>query len=71
MVESDLGEYGKQIIKDLDEKFIHLLHLKTGKSVEKIREATELIKKGQDPYASVMQSDLIKMNKLLDEILPH
>ena len=55
--------------KDLDEKFIHLLHLKTGKSVEKIREATELIKKGQDPYASVMQSDLIKMNKLLDEIL--
>ena len=55
--------------KDLDEKFIHLLHLKTGKSVEKIREATKLIKKGQDPYASVMQSDLIKMNKLLDEIL--
>lgn len=55
--------------KDLDEKFIHLLHLKTGKSVEKIREATELIKRGQDPYASVMQSDLIKMNKLLDEIL--
>lgn len=55
--------------KDLDEKFIHLLHLKTGKSVEKIREATELIKKGQDPYSSVMQSDLIKMNKLLDEIL--
>lgn len=55
--------------KDLDEKFIHLLHLKTGKSVEKIKEATELIKKGQDPYASVMQSDLIKMNKLLDEIL--
>lgn len=55
--------------KDLDEKFIHLLHLKTGKSVAKITEATELIKKGQDPYASVMQSDLIKMNKLLDEIL--
>ena len=55
--------------KDLDEKFIHLLHLKTGKSVEKIKEATELIKEGQDPYASVMQSDLIKMNKLLDEIL--
>lgn len=55
--------------KDLDEKFIKLLHLKTGKSVEKIKEATELIKKGQDPYASVMQADLIKMNKLLDEIL--
>ncbi|QDP84877.1 hypothetical protein FNJ88_04650 [Chryseobacterium sp. SNU WT5] len=55
--------------KDLDEKFINLLHLKTGKSVEKIKEATELIKKGQDPYASVMQADLMKMNKLLDEIL--
>ena len=55
--------------KELDEKFINLLHLKTGKSVEKITEATNLIKKGQDPYASVMQEDLIKMNKLLDEIL--
>lgn len=55
--------------KDLDDKFIHLLHLKTGKSIEKIKEATELIKKGQDPYASVMQEDLVKMNKLLDEIL--
>jgi hypothetical protein len=55
--------------KDLDEKFIHLLHLKTGKSVEKITEAVDLIKKGQDPYASVMQADLIRMNKLLDEIL--
>ncbi|MGA9213229.1 DUF4350 domain-containing protein [Kaistella sp.] len=55
--------------KDLDEKFIHLLHLKTGKSIEEITEATALIKKGQDPYASVMQADLIKMNKLLDEIL--
>lgn len=55
--------------KDLDEKFIHLLHLKTGKSVEKITEATELIKKGQDPYANVMKEDLIKMNTLLDDIL--
>ncbi|KEY18652.1 DUF4350 domain-containing protein [Kaistella antarctica] len=55
--------------KDLDEKFINLLHLKTGKSVEKITEATNLIKRGQDPYARVMQEDLIKMNKLLDEIL--
>lgn len=55
--------------QNLDEKFIHLLYLKTGKSVDKIREATDLIKKGQDPYASVMQEDLIRMNKLLDEIL--
>ena len=55
--------------KDLDEKFVHLLHLKTGKSLEKIREATDLIKRGQDPYANVMQQDLVKMNKLLDEIL--
>ena len=55
--------------KNLDEKFIHLLHLKTGKSIEKINEATVLIKKGQDPYATVMKEDLIKMNRLLDEIL--
>lgn len=53
----------------LDEKFAHKLQLKTGKSLDKINEAITLIKKGQDPYASVMKEDLIKMNKLLDEIL--
>lgn len=55
--------------KNLDENFANILHLKTGKSLEKIKEAIELIKKGQDPYANVMQEDLVKMNKLLDEIL--
>lgn len=52
----------------LDEKFIKMLHLKTGKSTEKIQEAIELIKKAQDPYSFVTQEDLVKMNKILDEI---
>lgn len=53
----------------LDEDFAKKLHLKTGKSQEKINEAIVLIKKGMDPYSAVMQEDLIKMNKILDEIL--
>ncbi|MNT60446.1 hypothetical protein D3C72_1980270 [compost metagenome] len=54
---------------NLDEQFINKLHLKTGKNIELIKEAVELIKKGQDPYASVMKEDLIRMNQLLDQIL--
>ncbi|MCW3162024.1 hypothetical protein [Chryseobacterium oryctis] len=53
----------------LDEEFSKKLQLKTGKPIEMIHEAIALIKKGQDPYASVMKEDLEKMNKLLDEIL--
>ena len=53
----------------LDEQFINRLHLKTGKNIELIKEAVELLKKGQDPYAHVMKEDLIRMNKILDEIL--
>lgn len=53
----------------LDEPFINKLHLKTGKNIDLIKEAVSLIKKGQDPYASVMKEDLIRMNKLLDDIL--
>lgn len=53
----------------LDEFFVHKLQLKTGKNIEQIKEAVGLIKKGQDPYASVMKEDLIRMNKLLDDIL--
>lgn len=55
--------------QNLDENFAHLLHLKTGKSVEKINKAIDFIRRGQDPYASVMQEELSKMNQLLDEIL--
>lgn len=55
--------------QNLDDNFVHLLHLKTGKSIEKIKEAIDYIKRGQDPYASVMRDDLEKMNALLDEIL--
>lgn len=54
---------------NLDDNFVHLLHLKTGKSIEKIKEAIDYIKRGQDPYASVLRDDLEKMNALLDEIL--
>lgn len=53
----------------MDEQFIIKLHLKTGKNIELIKEAVALVKKGQDPYASVMKEDLIKMNQLLDQIL--
>lgn len=56
--------------QNLNEDFVHLLHLKTGKSTDKIKEAIDYIKRGQDPYASVMRDDLEKMNALLDEILP-
>ena len=53
----------------LDEKFVQSLHLKTGKSLEKINKAIDFIKRGQDPSASVMKEDLVQMNRLLDEIL--
>ncbi|MCP2039188.1 DUF4350 domain-containing protein [Chryseobacterium sp. HSC-36S06] len=55
--------------QNLDGDFSHKLHLKTGKSLQEINEAVILIKKGQDPYASVMKEDLIRMNQLLDQIL--
>ncbi|WP_312171160.1 hypothetical protein [Chryseobacterium sp.] len=53
----------------LDQEFAKKLHLKTGKPMEMIDEAMNLIKKAQDPYAQVMKEDLGKMNKLLDEII--
>lgn len=53
----------------LDAEFTKKLHLKTGKPMEMIDEAIQLIKKAQDPYAHVMKEDLAKMNKLLDEII--
>jgi len=55
--------------QNLDGEFAKKLHLKTGKPIEMIDEAIALIRKGQDPYASVMKEDLVRMNKLLDEIL--
>lgn len=55
--------------QNLDENFIHILHLKTGKDLEKIKQAIDYIQRGQNSYASVMKEDLGKMNKLLDEIL--
>lgn len=55
--------------QNLDEEFAKKLQLKTGKSIEMINETIALIKKAQDPYASVMKEDLARMNKLLDSIL--
>ncbi|SHK29958.1 hypothetical protein [Epilithonimonas mollis] len=55
--------------QNLDEQFIHKLHLKTGKNIELIKQAVELVQKGQNPYASVMKEDLIRMNQLIDQIL--
>ena len=55
--------------KNLDEELAKKLQLKTGKPMEMINEAINLIVKGQDPYAQVMKEDLVRMNKLLDEII--
>ncbi|MDR6548250.1 hypothetical protein J2810_004337 [Chryseobacterium rhizosphaerae] len=55
--------------QQLDSEFAKKLQLKTGKTIEMIDEAIVLIKKAQDPYASVMKEDLARINKLLDEIL--
>ena len=55
--------------KTLDAEFAKKLQLKTGKPLEKIEEAIVLIKNAQDPYASVQKEDLVKMNKILDDIL--
>lgn len=54
---------------NLDDNFLKKLQIKTGQPIDKITEAISLIKKAQDPYASVMKEDLAKMNKLLDDIL--
>ncbi len=54
--------------KNIDDEFAQTLHLKTGKNLDKIKEALQLVKKGQDPYSNVIQDDLVKMNKVLDEI---
>ncbi|PKF75568.1 hypothetical protein [Chryseobacterium sp. PMSZPI] len=55
--------------QNLDTEFAKKLQLKTGKSIDTINEAIVLIKKAQDPYASVMKEDLARINTLLDEIL--
>ena len=55
--------------KNLDDNFEKMLHLKTGKSMDKIKKTTDFIKKAQNPNASVVKEDLIKMNELLDDIL--
>ena len=55
--------------QNLDDELAKKLHLKTGKPQELIDEAITLIKKAQDPYATVINDDLPKINKILDQIL--
>ncbi|ASK31710.1 hypothetical protein CEY12_17015 [Chryseobacterium sp. T16E-39] len=55
--------------QNLDDEFAKKLQLKTGKSTEVINEAIDLIRKAQDPYASVMKEDLTRLNRILDEII--
>ncbi|AZA79108.1 hypothetical protein EG347_17095 [Chryseobacterium sp. G0186] len=55
--------------QNLDDEFAKKLQLKTGKPMEIINEAINLVKKAQDPYSSVMKEDLARMNRILDEIL--
>jgi len=55
--------------QNLDEEFAKKLQLKTGKPIEMINEAIVFIKNAQNPYATVIKEDLVKMNKLLDEII--
>lgn len=55
--------------RQLNEDFARKLQVKTGKPQDKIDAALALIKKAQDPYAAVIREDLIKLNRLLDDIL--
>ncbi|BAP29053.1 uncharacterized protein CHSO_0016 [Chryseobacterium sp. StRB126] len=55
--------------QNIDEEFAKKLQMKTGQPMEKINEAISLIKRAQDPYASVTKEDLARINKLLDELL--
>lgn len=55
--------------QNLDEDFAKKLQLKTGKPIEMIHEAVNLIKKAQDPYSNVMKEDLAALNTILDEIV--
>lgn len=54
----------------LDEYFAKKIQIKTGASQEIIAEALELIQKTQSPQPQVMQEDLLRLKKILDEILP-
>ena len=53
----------------LDDSFVKRLHLKTGKNIELIQEAVDLINKIQNQHIQVNHSDLAKINEVLDKIL--
>lgn len=52
----------------LDDVFVHRLQLKSGVRKDKIEEVIPLLKKALHEQAPIQEEDLIKMNKLLDEI---
>ncbi|MRJ10217.1 DUF4350 domain-containing protein [Ornithobacterium rhinotracheale] len=53
---------------ELDQKFIERLHIKTMQPRETIQEAVRLLTKAIHPKAPVHEDELIKMNKILDQI---
>ena len=53
----------------LDDSFVKRLHLKTGKNIELIQEAVDLINKIQNQHIVIKHSDLTKINEVLDKIL--
>jgi hypothetical protein len=57
--------------QNLDENFAKKLQQKTGKNLEIINQAVELMKKASDKTAAVTREDFVKMNELLDEIYPY
>lgn len=53
---------------DLNEKFIERLQIKTMQPHETIQEAVRLLQKATHPQAPMQEDELIKMNKILDQI---
>ncbi|MRJ07592.1 hypothetical protein EDL99_01650 [Ornithobacterium rhinotracheale] len=53
---------------ELDQKFIERLHIKTMQPHETVQEAVRLLTKAIHPKAPVHEDELIKMNKILDQI---
>ena len=52
---------------DLDDVFVHRLQLKTGAKKENIQKAIPLLKKALHEQAPIQESELLALNKLLDQ----
>lgn len=55
--------------KILDAKFIELLHLKSGKNLEVINQTIELIHQFQENQSQFTEENLIRLNRLIDQII--